>query len=129
MTISSQWRINALESIPSLEDGLVNVISIIHCEKTAVSEDGFNARWYGMVSVKAPHPALFIPYEEVTEEVVISWVEDSLTTANVDANLEQQIEGLRNPSIQTLALPWAAPIPAVSEVQLPIEPAEPEVQL
>lgn len=121
MTTSSQWRINALESIPSLEDGLVNVISIIHCEKTAVSEDGFNARWYGTVSVEAPHPASFIPYEEVTEEMVISWVEDSPTTANVDANLESQIEGLRNPSIQTLALPWAAPIPAVSE--------EPEVQL
>lgn len=129
MTTSSQWRINALESIPSLEDGLVNVISIIHCEKTAVSEDGFNARWYGTVSVEAPHPASFIPYDEVTEEMVISWVEASPTTANVDANLEQQIEGLRNPSIQTLNLPWGAPIPVVSEVQLPAEPAEPEVQL
>lgn len=125
-TVTSQWRINALDSIPSLEDGLTNVISTIHCEKTAESSDGFNARWYGTVSVAAPHPASFIPYEEVTEEMVIGWVEDSPSTVGVDDNLAAQIEAQRNPPIVTLPLPWmpvpeapVAPAPAPEEPQLP----------
>jgi hypothetical protein len=115
-TVTTQWRINALDSIPSLEDGLTNVISTIHCEKTAESSDGFNARWYGTVSVAAPHPASFIPYEEVTEEMVIGWVEDSPSTVGVDDNLVAQIEGERNPPIQKLPLPW---MPTQEAPQLP----------
>jgi hypothetical protein len=124
-TVTTQWRINALDSIPSLEDGLTNVISTIHCEKTAESSDGFNARWYGTVSVAAPHPASFIPYEEVTEEMVIGWVEDSPSTAGVDDNLAAQIEGQRNPPIVTLPLPWI-PTP---EAPIIVEPAPEEPQL
>lgn len=123
-TVTTQWRINALDSIPSLEDGLTNVISTIHCEKTAESSDGFNARWYGTVSVSAPHPASFIPYEEVTEEMVIGWVEDSPSTAGVDDNLAAQLEAQRNPPIVTLPLPWAAPAP-----EAPVAPAPEEPQL
>jgi hypothetical protein len=121
-SITSHWNIVALDTIPSL-DNLTNVISVIHCEKLAVSEDGFNARWYGTVSVAAPHTAAFTPYEEVTEEMVIGWVEESLHTIGVDNNLAAQIDNQRNPPIVTLPLPWAAPIEA------PVVPEEPEVQL
>jgi hypothetical protein len=121
-SITSHWNIVALDTIPSL-DNLTNVISVIHCEKLAVSDDGFNARWYGTVSVAAPHPASFTPYEEVTEQMVIDWVSESPSTVGVDDNLVAQIEGQRNPAIISLALPWAAPIEA------PVVPAEPEVQL
>jgi hypothetical protein len=130
-SITSHWNIVALDTIPSL-DNLTNVISVIHCEKLAVSEDGFNARWYGTVSVAAPHTAAFTPYEEVTEEMVIGWVEESLHTIGVDDNLVAQIDNQRNPPIVTLPLPWA-PAPVAPEMPeapvVPVEPAEPEVQL
>jgi hypothetical protein len=124
-SITSHWSIIALDTIPSL-DGLTNVISVIHCEKIAVSEDGFNARWYGTVSVAAPHPASFTPYEEVTEQMVIDWVSESPSTISVDDNLAAQIDGQRTPAIVTLPLPW---IPVPEAPVVPVEPAEPEVQL
>ena len=127
-TVTTQWRINALDSIPSLEDGLTNVISTIHCEKTAESSDGFNARWYGTVSVGAPHPASFTPYEEVTEEMVIGWVEASPSTVGVDDNLAAQIEGQRNPPIVTLKLPWVPnPAPVMPEAFATPAPEEPQL--
>ena len=124
-SITSHWSIIALDTIPSLDE-LTNVISVIHCEKLAVSDDGFNARWYGTVSVAAPHTAAFTPYEEVTEEMVIGWVEDSLHTVGVDDNLVAQIDNQRNPPIVNLPLPW---IPVPEAPVVPVEPAEPEVQL
>jgi hypothetical protein len=127
-SITSHWNIVALDTIPSLDE-LTNVISVIHCEKLAVSDDGFNARWYGTVSVAAPHTAAFTPYEEVTEEMVIGWVEESPSTISVDDNLAAQIENYRNPPLYTLPLPWAAPIEAPVVPEEPVVPAEPEVQL
>jgi hypothetical protein len=124
-SITSHWNIVALDTIPSL-DNLTNVISVIHCEKLAVSDDGFNARWYGTVSVEAPHPASFTPYEEVTEQMVIDWVSESPSTVGVDDNLVAQIDGQRTPAIVTLPLPW---IPVPEAPVVPEEPAEPEVQL
>jgi hypothetical protein len=121
-SITSHWNIVALDTIPSL-DGLTNVISVIHCEKLAVSDDNFNARWYGTVSVAAPHPASFTPYEEVTEQMVIDWVSESPSTAGVDDNLVAQIDNQRNPPIINLGLPWIAPSPA----PVAPEPVEPEI--
>jgi hypothetical protein len=118
-SITSHWNIVALDTIPSL-DGLTNVISVIHCEKLAVSDDGFNARWYGTVSVVAPHPASFTPYEEVTEEMCIEWVSASPHTVGVDDNLVAQIDNQRNPPIISLPLPWAPPTPPAPA---PKEPA------
>ena len=123
-SITSKWRINALDTIPSL-DGLTNVISVIHCEKLAVSDDGFTARWYGTVSVVAPHPASFTPYEEVTEQMCIDWVSESPSTAGVDDNLVAQIDNQRTPPIVNLPLPWV-PAPPVMPEAFPAPAPAPE---
>lgn len=128
-TITSHWNIVALDTIPSL-DTLTNVVSVIHCEKLATSDDGFNARWYGTVSVEAPHPASFIPYDEITEQMVIDWVSTSPATEGVDDSLVSQIDTQRNPPIVSLPLPWIpeAPIVAAPVMEEPIvEEPTPEV--
>lgn len=104
-SVTSHWNIISLDTIQSL-DGLSNVISIIHCEKIAVSEDGFKARWYGIIPVSAPHQASFVPYEQVTEDMIIKWINESPLTSLIDANLKNQIELKKNPPIMTLPLPW-----------------------
>jgi hypothetical protein len=104
-TITSHWNIIALDTIPSL-DTFTNVVSVIHCEKLATSDDGFNARWYGTVSVEAPHPASFIPYEDITKQMVIDWISESPSTQSVDDILLDQIDNQRNPPLVKLALPW-----------------------
>lgn len=114
------WLVSQLDSIPSL-DGMDKVISVIHwrAQKTYLSSqisDGtpqisdrtplFTADTYGALSVDAPHEASFTPYDEVTKEMVEGWLEESLDTEAIEANLDAQIENFLNPPIVAYPLPW-----------------------
>lgn len=98
------WIISQLDSIPSL-DGMDKVISVIHwrAQKESV---GFTADTYGALSLSAPHEASFTPYDEVTKEMVESWLEKGLDTEAIEANLDAQIENFLNPPIVNYGLPW-----------------------
>ncbi len=113
------WVISQLDSIPSL-DGMDKVISVIHYRaqkthsetiydsETDTSSDRalFTADQYGALSVDAPHEASFTPYDEVTKEMVESWLEAVLDSEAIEANLDAQIENFLNPPIVAYALPW-----------------------
>lgn len=98
------WIISSLDSIPSL-DGMDKVISVIHYRAQKQYED-FIADLYGSLGVDAPHEASFTPYDEVTKEMVESWLEAGLDTEVIEANLDAQIENFLNPPIVAYKLPW-----------------------
>ena len=104
------WIISQLDSIPSL-DGMDKVISVIHwrAQKTHQIDgtDAFTADQYGALSVDAPHEASFTPYDEVTREMVEGWLESSLDTEAIEANLDAQIQNFLNPPIVAYPLPWS----------------------
>jgi hypothetical protein len=108
------WVISQLDSIPSI-DGMDKVISTIHwrAQKSLLSksklEIDFTADTYGALSVDAPHEASFTPYDEVTKEMVESWLEAGLDTEAIEANLDAQIENFLNPPIVAYPLPWTTP--------------------
>jgi hypothetical protein len=56
--------------------------------------------------VDAPHEASFTPYDEVTKEMVESWLEAGWNIEAIEANLDAQIENFLNPPIVAYALPW-----------------------
>jgi len=108
------WIISQLDSIPSL-DGMDKVISTIHWRAQKEYEpivlgyklsSKFTADTYGALSVDAPHEASFTPYDEVTKEMVESWLEAGLDTEAIEANLDAQIENFLNPKIIAYPLPW-----------------------
>lgn len=99
--------ISQLDSIPSL-DGMDKVISVIHYRAQKQHEE-FIADLYGSLSVDAPHEASFTPYDEVTKEMVESWLEAGLDTEAIEANLDAQIENFLNPPIVAYPLPWSDP--------------------
>jgi hypothetical protein len=113
------WVISQLDSIPSLE-GMDKVISTIHwrAQKTHSkmifkpqtednrNDDIFTVDTYGALAVDAPHEASFTPYDEVTKEMVESWLTASLDCDAIEANLDAQIENFLNPPIVAYALPW-----------------------
>lgn len=99
------WLVSQLDSIPSL-DGMDKVISTIHWRAQKQSE-GFTADYFGALRVDAPHEASFTPYDEVTKEMVESWLEAGLDTEAIEANLDAQIENFLNPPIVAYPLPWA----------------------
>jgi hypothetical protein len=104
------WVISQLDSIPSL-DGMDKVISTIHWRAykghiNIKTEQEFFVDTYGALSVDSPHEASFTPYDEVTKEMVESWLEAGLDTEAIEANLDAQIENFLNPKIVAYPLPW-----------------------
>ncbi len=81
------------------------------------------AEVYGTLSVPSPDPANFVPYEDVTYEMVCSWLEAGLDKEALEQNLDSQIEDQINPKIVTLPLPFSNP-----QLSLQIKNNENEVQ-
>jgi kynureninase len=102
------WVISQLDSIPSL-DGMDKVISVIHYRAQKEYQEDvihFTADTYGALAVQAPHEASFTPYDEVTQAMVESWLNELLDTESIEANLDAQIQNFLNPPIVAYPLPW-----------------------
>lgn len=116
-TTNFSWVISQLNCAVESE-GLPNVINVIHWRYNATQVDG-NKTWfaetYGAASVAQPNPQNFIPYEDVTEAEVISWLEQVLPIDAMQASLEANIALQINPVEITLPLPWAQPTVSPAE--------------
>jgi hypothetical protein len=98
------WVISQLDSVPSY-NGMDKVISLIHWRAQKYHEE-FTADQYGSLGVDAPHEASFTPYDEVTKEMVESWLDAGLDTEAIEANLDAQIKNFLNPPLVAFPLPW-----------------------
>lgn len=109
MSNSYTWLISSLDCIPDV-DGLTDYVVIAHW--TCTGTDGtFSGSVYNTQSFTVdPAKPDYIPFADLTEAEVISWVQDSLGSDTVDAvyrSIDQQIEAQVNPPIVTPPLPWA----------------------
>jgi hypothetical protein len=103
------WKINQLDS-KIHEGGLDNVIYIIHWSYLATDDslEPITVSVSGALGVKYNEGDPFIPYEDLTKEDVVSWLESS-EGINVDAmkeNLDNQIELKKNPVDEYLYPNW-----------------------
>ena len=107
-TTNFQFVISQLNCAVESE-GLPNVINVIHWRYQATQVDGdktWFAETYGASSVGQPNPQNFVPYEDVTEAEVISWLEAVLPVEAMQASLEANIALQITPKEVTLPLPW-----------------------
>lgn len=80
------WKINSLKSKP--DDGAVIEAS---WQLTAVEGEESKIQ-YGKVSFKVnPSDPSFIPYDDLTEEVVLQWVWDSIDKDEVESDLGNKL--------------------------------------
>jgi hypothetical protein len=110
--INYKWIISSLDSYPKNAEGLTDVICLVHWRYQAeqVQDDKtYFAEVYGASSVPSPDPADFVPYEEVTYEMVCGWLESILNVESLNENLDSQIADQINPKIITLPLPFSNP--------------------
>ena len=108
MATTYKWVVSQLDTAPS-EDGLTDVVKVVHWRYQAEQVDGdkvWFAETYGASSVGQPNPQNFVPYEDVTEAEVISWLEEILPVDAMQASLEANIALQINPVEITLPLPW-----------------------
>jgi len=103
MTTTNTWRITSLER--ETADGYVYTAHYTVDAK----DDTYNAGAYGSIGLERPEDAL-IPYADLTEDVVVSWVLQKLgdeKVLKIHAALQAQLDGQRQPSRAT-GLPWSA---------------------
>jgi len=94
------WTISQLER-NSADGGVI----VAHWRVTAVVGE-YSASSYGTAGF-TPDPTAngFVPFEDLTEAMVIEWVKDSLDVDAIEAGLTAQIEDQKAP--QTVAgVPW-----------------------
>ena len=92
------WRIVNLDRKTS--DGFV-----ITAHYTVTATDGdYSASTYGTVGYTQESDN-FIPFDNLTPEIVTGWVQTSLGKDTVEESLTTQIEAQKNP-VQVSGLPW-----------------------
>lgn len=94
------WKIANLEH--NVADG--GVVTA-HWRCTLTEEDK-SVGSYGTVSF-TPDPSAsdFVPYENLTEEVVLTWVFAEVNKEEVETSLTTKLEAEKNPTV-TAGLPW-----------------------
>ena len=105
------WFINQMESLPTdgdLKDFVINVHWNRNAKET-INEKEYQASVYGSQSFSKDDVVNFIPYEDLTYEIVCGWLDDSLDVEALDLNLDAQIENQVNPPVIVLPLPFSNP--------------------
>lgn len=93
------------------KDGLPKVIHTIHWRYQSEKTEGDKTYFvdtYGAQGVGQPNPENFIPYEDITEAEIVSWLEATLPIEAMQAGLEAKIEEQINPKELTPPLPWVS---------------------
>jgi hypothetical protein len=102
-TTTVTWKIAQLERETS--DGFVFV-----GHYTVDANDGtYSAGAYGSQGFERPAEDALIPFADLTEEIVVGWVQNALgdeKVAEVEAALQGQLDEQRNPT-KAAGVPWA----------------------
>jgi hypothetical protein len=101
MATTYNWTIANLEH--NVADG-----GVIVAHWRVSAEDGdYSSSAYGTAGFTPdPDAAGFVPYADLTEADVLSWVWASVDKGEMEANLAKQIEDQKAPATQS-GLPWA----------------------
>ena len=93
------WNVVQMDRLTS--DGFVVTV---HYTVNAVDGD-FTASTYGTVGYTQEDKS-YTPYADLTQSVVVGWVQESLGKDTVEASLAEQIEAQQNP-VTVSGLAWA----------------------
>ena len=96
--INYNW--NVVQMDRQVADGFVTTV---HFNVSAVDSE-FTASTYGTVGFTKEEMD-YVPFEQLTQEQVIGWVQDSLGKDTVEEALATQIESKKNP-VSESGLPW-----------------------
>ena len=98
------WVISALDCKVK-EDNLQDVVYNVHWRYVATKSE-IVVDTYGSTSVDRPSEEDFIPFDKLTEEIVVSWLEQSLDVEAMQKSLSEQIELIENPIDVTFTNPF-----------------------
>tara|TARA_R100001224_G_scaffold99461_1_gene70145 strand:+ start:836 stop:1150 length:315 start_codon:yes stop_codon:yes gene_type:complete len=101
-----EWNCKTIDVYTHEHNGHEGVIYNVHWRVSKDVED-FSASSYGTQSLNTEELENFTPLSDVTEAMVQGWVEAAMgeeAVANLESNLDSQIEQLQNPTTETITL-------------------------
>jgi hypothetical protein len=110
MATTYTWTVNQMYTLQQPDPNyVVNVLwTLTGVDGTTTASIGGNSPFDSNQS------GTFIPYDQLTEAIVIGWVQAQLGevgVSNFEANVQGQINSILNPPVspQNTPLPWATP--------------------
>ena len=114
MSNTYTWSVTSMSTLPDVPNQ-PNYVVLVSGQLTGSNDAtppvtasiGYNVQL--VVEENEPN---FIPYDQLTQAIVIGWVQEVLTpqgVANLEANVDGQINSIVNPPVSPSAqpLPWA----------------------
>ncbi len=93
-----------------VEGNLQNVVKSIVVEKDGLHTDGYRNTFCDKLEFETPHESQFTPYNEITEPMMLSWIDSHPSDFNtksegyISVAIQQQID---SNEVETTQLPYA----------------------
>jgi hypothetical protein len=90
-------------------DNLQDVVFQVSFQRNGqrdVDGNRYYANYIGNVQCPVPSGDSFIPYSELTEEIVLGWINEIADIDLIDADINKKIDEQISPSVVTLPFPW-----------------------
>jgi len=103
--IAYDWNCKTVDVHPQ-EEGETDVVYNVHWIVTGVDED-YSASRIGTQVVPLNEGGTFVPFEDLTNDVVVEWTKEALgeeQVAQVEASIARQIEDQKNPVSVTMTI-------------------------
>lgn len=111
MALTYSWDFPAFDCYPD-KGGYLDVVFTVHWRYSASDDAGHTAVDYSTQSVGFTEGDPFIPFADLTLDIVAGWVEAAIgpeRIAEMQADLAAQIAQQVTPTRLTLPAPWQTP--------------------
>lgn len=106
--ITTTWQFPAFDVYPTYETE-ANAVHIIHWRVKAEDGLGHASEAYGTVECGPIDVNNFVPFEDLTQEIVQGWCDQQLGAEiinQIQVGLVGRINEQVSPTLETLAAPW-----------------------
>jgi hypothetical protein len=107
MEVTYSWELNPLESYPTAS-GHNNVVFSVHWQVNATTGSYWQSE-IGVQPLTYNSESVFIPFNELTKDIVFGWVTESMSSGSVDGiyrALYRKINDQINPPVIVQQAPW-----------------------
>jgi hypothetical protein len=99
------WKVTQL--LTETIEGNENYVVIAHCETIGVDGE-FSATVHNVIQFSTEDVTAFIPYADLTEAIVVSWIKETLGVngvLSIEESIQGQIDSLINPPVSPVNTP------------------------
>ena len=105
MEVTYDWNCKTVDVHPQ-EEGQTDVVYNVHWNVTGV-EGEYSVTNIGTQIVPLSDSSTFIPFEDLTNEIVVEWTKEAMgeeTVASIETSIANQIQDLISPTSVTMII-------------------------